>query len=157
TRDTRLGEEQGVPRLPDWLANSGTTPSPENEPVPHASAKKEPGGKIGRFVIRKYLHDGGFGTAYHAYHPHLEREVALKVPRAGTLNRPERRKRFLVDAQAAARLRHPNIVPVYDAGAEGDDCYIASAYIEGQTLRQALPSGQLSVRRAVEIILALAE
>jgi hypothetical protein len=57
--------------------------------------------------------------------------VALKVPNAGVLGDPKRVERFLREAKAAAQLRHPNIVPVFDAGRDGDQYFIASSFIDG--------------------------
>jgi WD40 repeat protein len=140
------GASPNTPPDPPAFLPEGTDPSQDQLPT-----------SIGRYEIRSRLGDGAFGCVYRAYDPQLRREIALKVPRPGTLSSPLRRERFLGDARAAARLRHPNIVPVYDAGETGDDCYIASAFIEGQTLADALDSGQLDPRRSVEIIRALAE
>jgi WD40 repeat protein/tRNA A-37 threonylcarbamoyl transferase component Bud32 len=113
--------------------------------------------QIGRFEVRRRVGEGAFGTVYRAFDPHLQRDVALKVARTGTLNSPRRVERFLGDARAAARLRHPNIVPVFDAGQEGDNYFIASAFIEGRTLSEALELEQLDRRQAVAIVRALAE
>jgi WD40 repeat protein/tRNA A-37 threonylcarbamoyl transferase component Bud32 len=113
--------------------------------------------QIGRFQIRGRLGGGAFGTVYKAYDPQLEREVALKVPRPGTLDSPKRVERFLGDARAAAQLRHPHIVPVYDAGQDGASYYIASAYIQGRTLADAADEGFLAFSRVAEIVHALAE
>jgi serine/threonine protein kinase len=113
--------------------------------------------RIGRFRIRAVLGQGAFGTVYRAYDPHLEREVAVKVPRPGTLNSPQRIERFLGDARSAARLRHPSIVPVFDAGEEGGVYFIATAYVEGCTLADALDSRTLALRAGVAIVRALAE
>ena len=67
--------------------------------------------------------------------PQLDRLVAIKVPRLGVLGTRQDAQRFLREARAAANLRHPHIVPIYDAGEAGRTYYIASAFIEGQTLR----------------------
>ena len=89
---------------------------------------------LGRFEIRKRLGAGAFGEVCLAYDPQLDRDVALKVPRASVLRNPNAAKRFLVEARATARLTHPNIVPVFDAGQDSGYHYIASAFIEGRTL-----------------------
>jgi WD40 repeat protein len=93
---------------------------------------------IGRFQVRGELGRGGYGIVFHAHDPQLNRAVALKVPRAEILVTPDLRERFLREAQTAAGLDHPNIVPVYEAGAAGPVCYIASAYCPGLTLAQWL-------------------
>jgi WD40 repeat protein/serine/threonine protein kinase len=113
--------------------------------------------RIGRFEVREEVGEGGFGIVYRAFDPHLQRDVAVKVAHPGTLTTPERVERFLGDARAAARLRHPHIVPVFDAGQDGDRLFIASAFIKGRTLASALKKGQLDLRRSVEIVRALAE
>ena len=89
---------------------------------------------LGRFRIRGELGRGGFGIVLLADDPLLGRQVALKVPRAGALMSPDLRERFLREAKAAARLEHPNLAPVYEAGAVGPICYIVSAYCPGPDL-----------------------
>ena len=89
--------------------------------------------KIGRFTILGELGHGGFGIVYLAQDPALGRQVALKLPRLDTLVSHDLRRRFLAEARVAARLDHPNIVPIYDVGELGDGrgasaIYIASAY-----------------------------
>ena len=106
---------------------------------------------LGRFVVRDRLGAGAFGTVYRAYDPHLEREVALKVPNPGSMDTPKRVERFLREAKAAARLRHPHIVPVFDAGQDGDRYYIASAFIDGQPLAEAIAEDGMEFERAARI------
>ena len=111
---------------------------------------------IGRFQVRSRLGAGGFGTVYLAHDPVLDREVALKVPHRGSLESEKKRTRFLREGKAAARFRHPNIVPVYEAGADGETYYIASAFIQGQTLRDAISAGRFDFQRSVKIVQDLA-
>src|SRR5947209_5776043 len=112
--------------------------------------------RIGRFVIRARLGAGAFGTVYRAWDPQLEREVALKVPQAAVLDSPRRVERFVREAKASAQLRHPNIVPVYDAGQDGERHYIASAFIAGKPLAEAIGNG-MDVARAARIVGDLSE
>src|SRR5262249_4870925 len=84
-------------------------PSPPTPPVPATSLPAQ----IGRYQVLDALGAGNFGAVYRAYDPQLEREVALKVPHADTLENPRAVERFLREAKAAARLRHPHIVPVF--------------------------------------------
>src|SRR5262245_53965324 len=70
---------------------------------------------IGRFVIRRELGRGGHGVVFLAFDPVLKREVALKVPRPEILPSAEMRLRFRRKAEAAARLEHPNLVPLHEA------------------------------------------
>ena len=71
--------------------------------------------ELGRFRILSLLGEGEHATVYRAYDPILERDVALKVPRQGVLKTAKVLDRFLGEAKALARLRHPRIVPVYEA------------------------------------------
>jgi tetratricopeptide (TPR) repeat protein len=114
--------------------------------------------RLGRFDLGKRLGAGAFAAVFEAYDPQLDRAVALKVPHPGTLDGPRRVERFLREARAAGNLRHPNIVPLYESGRDGDRYYIASAFIAGTTLADALGEGKaLKPARAATITKALAE
>lgn len=89
---------------------------------------------IGRFEIRAVLGSGGFAVVYLAFDPALNRLIALKIPRPHALVHPDLRRQFITEAQAAAKLDHPNILPVYEAGEDVDLPYIACAWCEGPTL-----------------------
>ena len=112
--------------------------------------------KLGRFEIRDRLGAGAFGTVYQAYDPTLDREVALKVPHPEKLQTKKDKERFFREAKASAQLRHPNIVPVYDAGVDGDTYYMASAFIEGQTLEEAIKKERPDFARSVQVVRDLA-
>ncbi|HMF16434.1 MAG TPA: protein kinase [Gemmataceae bacterium] len=113
--------------------------------------------QIGSFQIRARLGSGAFGTVYRAFDYRLEREIALKVPQAGRLDTPDRVKRFMREARAAARLRHPHIVAVYEAGQDGNDYFIASAFIAGKTLQAACAEKPLDFDEAAKVVHDLAE
>ncbi len=112
---------------------------------------------LGRFRIVEMLGEGHHATVYRAYDPVLERDVALKVPRQGVIKSAKGLERFLGEAKALARLRHPQIVPVYEAGCAGDRHFIAMALIEGCSLAQRLAECTLELHRATEIVAELAE
>jgi hypothetical protein len=131
---------------------SATVPNVSRPSVPTATLTS-----VGRFVIRAKLGAGAFGTVYRAYDPQLEREVALKVPNPGVMTDAKRAERFLREAKAAARLRHPHIVPVFDAGKDGDQYYIASAFIDGKTLADDIPERGTDFARAARLARELAE
>ena len=103
------------------------------------------------------LGEGEHATVYRAYDPVLERDVALKVPRQGVLKTAKALDRFLGEAKALARLRHPRIVPVYEAGCAGERHYIAMALIEGRSLAEQLTERPIALDRAAEIVAELAE
>jgi eukaryotic-like serine/threonine-protein kinase len=115
--------------------------------------------QFGRFSIVRELGRGGFGVVFLAEDSVLGRQVALKVPRPEVLVTPEVRRRFLREAEAASRLDHPHIVPVFEVGEQGPICYIASAYCEGPTLAQWLrqQTTAVPIRLASRLVATLAE
>ena len=115
------------------------------------------GTALGRFRIVEMLGEGHHSTVYRAYDPVLERDVALKVPRHGVIKSAKGLERFLGEAKALARLRHPRIVSVYEAGCAGEHHYIAMALIEGCSLAQRMADCTLEPHRSTEIIAELAE
>lgn len=112
---------------------------------------------VGRFQIKERLGAGSFGAVYRAYDPFLEREVALKLPHPAALATEADQVRFLREPKAAANLRHPNIVPVYDAGVDQGQFYIASAFIKGQTLERVIDERPPNFHDAAKLVIALAE
>ncbi|MGE0533481.1 MAG: WD40 repeat domain-containing serine/threonine-protein kinase [Pirellulales bacterium] len=115
--------------------------------------------RIARFEIRRELGRGGCGIVFLAHDPKLERLVALKVPRPEALVSEEMRRRFLREAQVAARLEHPNLVTVHEVGDDGTVCYIASTYCDGPTLAQWLADreGAVAPRQAAELVAELSD
>ncbi len=149
---TLSGPEQET-REPHAETIPGESPAQEPSPeTPEAGLLK----RLGRFEIRARIGSGAFGTVYWAHDPVLDRDVALKVPRAAVLEKRQARARFLREPKAAAQLRHPHILPVYDAGTDGEHYYIASAYIEGSTLERVIEQERPDFRRAAQIVRDLA-
>ena len=111
---------------------------------------------VGRFRVVRVLGQGAFGTVYRAFDPLLDREVALKVPRFVD-DDPALRERFLREAKAAARLRHPNIVAVFESGQSGDNPFIASEFVDGVPLAQVLRQQRPELRTAVDWVRQVAE
>jgi Tol biopolymer transport system component/tRNA A-37 threonylcarbamoyl transferase component Bud32 len=112
-------------------------------------------GLIGRtlshYRIRASIGAGGMGEVYLAEDMLLGRKVALKLlPKEFTRDR-ERVRRFRQEARAASSLNHPNILTIFEIGQVGDLHFIATEFIEGQTVRERLRNGQLQLRDAVEI------
>ena len=100
---------------------------------------------------------GGMGIVYKARHRKLNRVVALKVQRAGPLVSPQESRRFHFEAEAAAKLDHPHIVPIYEVGEVAGQCYLTMAFVEGESLAQAIAAGPLPPRRAAELMKRVAE
>lgn len=110
---------------------------------------------IGRFRIVEWLGTGGFGTVYRAFDPHMQRDVALKVPTESV--RTDAKADFLREARAAGILSHAHIVQVFEVSGHDAPPYIASAFIDGRTLEEVVASGPLPVRQAVRIVHDLAD
>ncbi|MBL8957153.1 MAG: tetratricopeptide repeat protein [Myxococcaceae bacterium] len=91
---------------------------------------------LGRYVLLERLGAGGMGEVFAAYDPHLDRKVALKLLRTGTVSADEGRARLLREAQAMARLQHPNVVMVHDVGTLRDRVFVAMEFVEGETAGQ---------------------
>ena len=113
-------------------------------------------GSLGRFQLRERLGDGGFGEVYLAFDPRLDRDIALKVLKQP--NPSERvMARFFREGRSAARLDHPNIVPVYDAGFDGGRCWVAFHYVSGRPLDWYRDHHRLDPPTAARIIRDLAD
>src|SRR6185295_1022285 len=94
------------------------------------------------------------GEVYAAYHPDLDRRIALKVVGEAETDSTERRAGLLREARAIARLSHPNVITVYDAGTFGDRVYIAMEFVEGETADVWLYSRQRSWRQILDVFIA---
>ena len=114
------------------------------------------GATVAHFELRDKVGAGAFGTVWKAWDTELQRWVALKIPREVGLSN-EDLDRFLREARAAAQLRHPNIVSVYEVGRDDQTAYIASEFVDGLTLSDWLTGQQLSTREAVQLCVTLAE
>ncbi len=113
-------------------ADESWTPAVSDERTSAASPAPIPA-TVGRFVLGEWLGGGGYGDVYLAVDPRLEREVALKVLK-GVKPDSKAAERFLREARAAAKLDHPNIVSIHDAGQDGGRLWIAYRLVEGRTL-----------------------
>ncbi len=108
---------------------------------------------VHRYVVLEHLGSGGMGDVFVAYDPDLDRKVALKVVRARAADDEEARARMLREAQAMARLAHPNVVTVHDVGVERGMVFVAMELVDGVTLRKWLESAP-RWPRALEVVLA---
>src|SRR5262245_1727774 len=113
--------------------------------------------RLGKFEFLERVGAGAFGTVYKARDTELDRLVAVKVPRAGSLTSQDDLDRFVREARSAARLRHPGIVAVHDAGTSGETCYLVSEFVQGATLSERLSAGRLSFRQAAELVADVAD
>jgi WD40 repeat protein len=126
-----------VPQLP-------TAPAAERRPM------------LEGYEILGELGHGGMGTVYKARQRSLKRLVALKVIRCPAAADPRSLARFRTEAEAAARLQHPNLVPIYEVGEQGGVPYLALEYIDGVTLEQRLAGKPQPARQAAALVEVLA-
>ncbi len=105
---------------------------------PAARGRSAPARRIGKYEIERELGRGGMGVVYQAWHPGLRTRVAVKVMLAGADATTEDLARFLGEARAAARLKHPGIVAVHDVGEADGKSWFAMEYVEGMSLDQVL-------------------
>jgi hypothetical protein len=117
------------------------------------------GRTLGQYELMERLRRGGMGTVYKAYQPSLDRYVAVKVLSTFLAQDPDFTGRFEREARLIAKLDHPNILPVYDYGQEGELIYIVMRYVEGGTLEDKLDRlGQpMDLDTAVEITAQMGE
>jgi tetratricopeptide (TPR) repeat protein len=112
--------------------------------------------KMGRFELIERLGVGSYGSVWKARDRELDRTVAIKIPRQGSMTAEEQEK-FFREARAAAQLRHPNIVCVYEVGRDGDSIYIVSDFVRGATLDDWLQGQKLTSREASELCAKIAD
>ena len=112
--------------------------------------------RIGNYIIRGLLGEGGMGVVYLAEDSRLGRTVALKAVAPQFVGDPARRERLRREARAAASLHHPGIATVFALEEIDDHLYIAGEYVPGETLRDELARGPLTPARAVDTMLCVA-
>src|SRR5437762_9257979 len=111
---------------------------------------------IGRYRIESRIGVGGMGEVYLARDEQLGRKVALKfLPERLTVDKTQL-SRFKSEARTASALNHPNILTVYEIGTDGHRHFIATEFIEGETLSASLLAERMSVREALEIAVQVA-
>jgi Tol biopolymer transport system component len=108
------------------------------------------GTRVGPYCILSVLGAGGMGEVYRARDTRLQRDVALKVLSAATTSDPDRLRRFEFEARATAAINHPNILAVFDVGADAGVNYVVSELLEGETLRDRLKTGAIAPRKTIE-------
>src|SRR5215467_8350389 len=114
------------------------------------------GTRIGHYIIREPLGQGGMARVYKGFQEHLDRWVAIKVLPPYYAADPNFVNRFKLEAQAMARLTHPNIITVHDAGEQDGRLYIVMAYMSRGTLKEQI-TRSMEASRALPIIRQVAE
>src|SRR5215210_6512745 len=100
-----------------------------------------PGSEVAGYRIESLVGRGGMGVVYRALQLGLERIVALKVIAPELLDDEDARRRFLKEARAAASVDHPNVIPVHEAGSDGEVAFIAMRFVAGSDLRSLVRAG----------------
>ncbi len=134
--------------------------APMSDPSNDASASPnlDRGAAIGRYVVLGLVGRGAMGEVYAAYDPELDRKVAVKLLRtqnaAHDLAAAEARSRLLREAQAIARLSHPNVIVVHDVGSFGEQVFVAMEFVDGHTVGYWLLAGRRSWRDVLAVFMA---
>jgi dienelactone hydrolase/predicted Ser/Thr protein kinase len=105
----------------------------------------------GKYRIVEEIGRGGMGVVYKAEELKLKRLVALKFLPPHLMDSPELKERFIIEAQAAAALSHPNICVIHEVGEAEDRSFIAMEYVEGETLRDKIKKGPMKTEDAIDI------
>jgi eukaryotic-like serine/threonine-protein kinase len=107
------------------------------------------GTRLGPYEIQSQLGAGGMGEVYRARDTRLDRTVAVKVLPESFASDADRLQRFEHEARVLSTLNHPNLLTIYDVGAQNGVHYLVSEFLEGQTLRECIAEGLLAQRRVI--------
>ena len=113
-------------------------------------------GELGDYELLEEVGRGGQGVVFRARQKSLNRTVALKVISLGQWASKAHLKRFRLEAEAAARLEHPGIVPIHEVGERDGSCYFSMKFVEGGQLDEVARREPMPIRRAVELIAKVA-
>lgn len=141
--------EQAAETVSQWS-------SKESPPVNASSLKYKVGDRLRHYVVEELIGVGGFGSVWRARDLKLDCEVAIKVPKRELSSGDT--ARFIHEAQVAAQLRkHPNIVSVHEADWEGENAFIVSDFVDGESLDERLTRERLPIDQAVMLVIKLCD
>jgi len=157
--ESALGRVPGaVAADAEWVPVEG--PLTDDTPVePHLKTTSDLAnvlGELGDYELLEEIGRGGQGVVFRARQKSLNRTVALKVIGLGQWATTTHLKRFRLEAEAAARLDHPCIVPIYEVGARDGQCYFSMKFVEGGQLDEVVTHTPISIRQAAELIAKVA-
>ena len=116
----------------------------------------ERGQTLGHYEIIEQIGEGGMGEVYLAEDRRLDRKTALKILPGNVAQDEERMLRFVREAKSSSALNHPNIITIYEIGEADKTHFIATEYIEGETLRERLKGSPINLKSALEIAIQVA-
>jgi hypothetical protein len=143
--------QPGDPTLP---AEQGTVADSPRAKQPRREVTR--GSQLGRYIVLEEVGSGGMGVVYAAYDPDLHRRVAVKLlhPEITQAGQSSGRARLLREAQAMARVSHPNVIHVYDVGTVDEQVFLAVEFIDGETLTSWLRRKDRSWRDVLGVFVA---
>jgi serine/threonine protein kinase/tetratricopeptide (TPR) repeat protein len=171
-REPGLGPEEYSQRFPQYRADlaerlRGPHPavasskwlaaSEEDRSLATSNGSPIAASRLGQFELLQVVGQGAFGTVYRARDMHLDRIVAVKVPRGDRSVTPADADRFVREARNAAQLNHAGIVPVYEVGLGAAVPFIVSAFVEGRTLAEAAKAQRLDFRAVADVAAQVAD
>jgi serine/threonine protein kinase len=114
------------------------------------------GTKLGRYEIRSQIGAGGMGEVYLAKDTKLDRNVALKILPVEVASNEKRMHRFVQEAKAASALNHPNILTIYEIDQNDSVHFIATEYVEGETLHQRMRNAPMKLGEVLDVTAQIA-
>ncbi|HEY8208622.1 MAG TPA: serine/threonine-protein kinase [Myxococcaceae bacterium] len=133
-----------------------TPDPPSDSQVEALAAPLDRGAQVGRYLVLGRIGEGGMGVVYAGYDPELDRKVAIKLlraaPKRDSGDSKDTQARLLREAQALARISHPNVVPVYDVGTYQERVFIAMEFVEGTTAKKWIKEKRPGWREVLKVL-----